>query len=400
MAQGHGNPVPSGRAAGPTPERAGGAGIQGPLAPKWPKRGETINRTESSGGFLQAFQKSGKKLAIIGAGAWGTALAFHASHQGLRVHIWARREEIARSINEKHENPAFLPGVRLPRGVVATSDPREAVGGALLVLWVVPSHGLREVARRILPYLEAGAAQVSASKGIEDESFRTMTQVLAEETPEGAKANVGALSGPSFAREVGQGLPTAVTLGMADEPTAKAVQGLLSAPIFRIYTTQDTLGVELGGALKNVYAIAAGICDGLELGLNARAAFLTRALGEMTRLARVMGAQPLTLSGLSGMGDLILTATGALSRNRQVGMRMAAGESLDEILAGRRDVAEGVRNAKSVWGMAQRLGVKMPTCREVYKVLYEGKPLRQGMVDLLTRRLKDEFQPEALGASR
>jgi glycerol-3-phosphate dehydrogenase (NAD(P)+) len=269
--------------------------------------------------------------------------------------------------------------------------------GARLVIWAVPSHGMRAVAGRILPLAEEGSVHLSAAKGLEDVSFLTMTRVLESLAPEGLSCAFGALSGPSFAGEVALGLPTALTLGMADPAVAEAVQCLLSAPTFRIYTTRDTLGCELGGALKNVYAIAAGVCDGLRLGLNARAAFLTRALSEMTRLAKVMGANPLTLMGLSGMGDLILTATGELSRNRRVGLRLGAGESLDEILAGRRDVAEGVKNAKSFWGLGQSLGVSMPVCREVYRVLYEGKPLRQGMVDLLTRRLKEEVHPEVLG---
>jgi glycerol-3-phosphate dehydrogenase (NAD(P)+) len=337
------------------------------------------------------------KIAVIGAGAWGTTLALHAARQGLKTQLWARSEEVTRKINEERENPSFLPGAKLAGALSATSSPEEAMLGAELIIWVVPSHGLRQVARKLLPHLEPGALQVSASKGIEDESFRTMTQVLLEESP--VPTLVGALSGPSFAKEVALGLPTAVTLGMESVAAAKEVQSLLSTPTFRLYTTADWLGVELGGALKNVYAIAAGICDGLEMGLNARAAFLTRALSEMTRFATVLGAHPLTLSGLSGMGDLLLTATGELSRNRRVGLRIGRGESLDSILEGRRDVAEGVKNAKSVWGMAQKLKVSVPVAREVYRTLYEGKNPRQGMVDLLTRRLKDEFRPEILEES-
>jgi glycerol-3-phosphate dehydrogenase (NAD(P)+) len=335
-------------------------------------------------------------VAVIGAGAWGTALALHAARLGHRVTVWARRPEIADRINSFRDNPDFLPGTRLDGAMTAVTDPRLAVEGAALAVWAVPSHGLRDVARQVLPHLPEGAAQVSASKGIEDGTFLTMSEILRSETPPGRATEVGALSGPSFAKEVASGLPTAVTLGMRDKPTARLVQQLLSAPVFRIYTTEDIRGVELGGALKNVYAIAAGICDGLSLGLNARAAFLTRALAEMARLAGVLGAHPLTLSGLSGMGDLILTATGELSRNRQVGLRLGAGESLESILSGRRDVAEGVRNASSVWGMAQSRKVGTPVAREVYRVLYEGKSPRQGMVDLLTRRLKDEIHPELL----
>jgi glycerol-3-phosphate dehydrogenase (NAD(P)+) len=335
-------------------------------------------------------------VTVVGAGAWGTALALHAARLGHTVTLWARRREIADRINREHENPDFLPGVKLNGRLTAVSDPAEAAGGAALVIWAVPSHGMREVAREILPTLADGAAQVSASQGIEDQTFLTMSEILASEAPPGRAYAVGALSGPSFAAEVARGLPTAVTLGMRDAATARLVQSLLSAPVFRIYTSEDLRGVELGGALKNIYAIAAGICDGLELGLNARAAFLTRALSEMTRLAGVLGAHPLTLSGLSGMGDLILTATGELSRNRRVGLRLGHGESLDDILSGRRDVAEGVRNAKAVWGVAQSRKVGMPVAREVYRVLHEGKSPRQGMVDLLTRRLKDEIHPEVL----
>jgi glycerol-3-phosphate dehydrogenase (NAD(P)+) len=317
----------------------------------------------------------------------------------MKVKIWAFEEEVAQKINKERENPTFLPGVKLTGDIVATTSPQEALSEAPLSLWVVPSHAFREVARSLLPFLEPNSILLSASKGIEDETFLTMTEVLLQEAPPGLDLKVGALSGPSFAKEVSLGLPTAVTLGMSDAQIAKVVQSLLSTPIFRIYTSTDTLGAQLGGALKNVYAIAAGVCDGLELGLNARAAFLTRALGEMTRLALVMGAHPLTLSGLSGMGDLILTATGELSRNRQVGLRIGRGEDLEMILSGRRDVAEGVKNTKSAWGLAQKYGVSMPTAREVYRVLYEGKHPRQGMVDLLTRRLKDEFQSTVLDRS-
>jgi glycerol-3-phosphate dehydrogenase (NAD(P)+) len=235
---------------------------------------------------------------------------------------------------------------------------------------------------------------VSASKGIEDETSATMVQILEEEFRHPHFGlELGALSGPSFAREVALGLPTAVTLAMRSRPLARAVQAFLSAPTFRIYTSLDLVGVELGGALKNVYAIAAGICDGFGLGLNARAAMLPRALGEMTRIAVALGANPMTLAGLSGMGDLILTATGELSRNHQVGFRLGRGEKLADILAWRRDVVEGVRNARSVHGLAQRCQVEMPMAREVYRVLYEGKEPRQGLADLLSRPLKDELDP-------
>jgi glycerol-3-phosphate dehydrogenase (NAD(P)+) len=310
------------------------------------------------------------------------------------VKLWARRPELADQIQKDRENPAFVPGQKLPSTMVVSSDPVEVVKGASLIIWVVPSHAFRSVCRLFLPAASPKAVHVSASKGIEDETFSTMTSILAQEADYPVKA--GVLSGPSFAKEVAKGLPTAVTLAFRDEATGNFVQSLLSAPVFRLYTSQDVLGAELGGALKNVYAIAAGISDGLELGLNARASLITRSIAEMSRIAKVMGANPLTVSGLSGAGDLILTATGELSRNRRVGLRLGSGEKLEDILYGTHEVAEGVKNAKSVWGLAQTKEVSAPTAREVFRVLYEGKQPRQGMVDLLTRRLKQELPSEIL----
>jgi glycerol-3-phosphate dehydrogenase (NAD(P)+) len=334
-------------------------------------------------------------VAVVGAGAWGTTLAIQTARQGLKVRLWARRPEVAERLELDRENQALVPGQRFPSTLKATSDPAEAVEGAGLVLWAVPSHAFRCVAKKVIPHAPKGAVHVSASKGIEDESFSTMTMVLESEAP--APIVVGALSGPSFAKEVARGLPTAVTLAASDPAAGQWVQSLISTPVFRLYTSCDLIGVQLGGALKNVYAIAAGICDGLELGLNARAALTTRAIMEMSRLAVVLGANPMTLSGLSGIGDLFLTSTGELSRNRQVGLRIGAGEDLESIVSGRREVAEGVKNAKSVHGLAQVHKIAMPTAREVYRVLYEGKPPKRGMVDLLTRRLKSELPAEIGG---
>jgi glycerol-3-phosphate dehydrogenase (NAD(P)+) len=331
------------------------------------------------------------KLAIIGAGAWGTALAVHASRLNLAVSLWANEPEVAEQINRERVNQAFLPNVKLPEGLAASTDLEQVLDGQRLVLTVVPSHVMRTVAARMAPALAPEALVISASKGIEDETSATMLQILEEELD--STLELGALSGPSFALEVALGLPTAVTLAMKSRPLARMVQALLSAPTFRIYTSFDLVGVELGGALKNVYAIAAGICDGFSLGFNARAAMLPRALGEITRMAVALGANPMTLAGLSGMGDLILTATGELSRNHQVGFRLGQGEKLAAILAGRRDVAEGIRNARSVYGLAQRYQVEMPMAAEIYRVLYEGKEPRQAMADLLRRPLKDELDP-------
>ncbi len=337
------------------------------------------------------------RVALIGAGSWGTALAAHCARQGLGVTLWARKPEVAEQINYEHENRAFLPGLKLPHSIRATTDLAEALAGQSVVLLVVPSHVVRELAREMAPLVAPGAAVISASKGIEDESAKSMAQILEEVLPPQKGLAVGAISGPSFAREVAEGFPTAVTLALASRPLATSLQIMLSSPTFRIYTSPDIIGVEIGGALKNVYAIATGICDGFRLGFNARAALLTRALGEMTRMAVVMGANPLTLTGLSGMGDLILTATGELSRNRKVGLRLGAGEKLEDIMAGSREVAEGVRNARSVHNMALRHDLDMPMAREVYRVLYEGKEPRHGMVDLLTRKLKDELDPRYMG---
>ena len=335
------------------------------------------------------------QMAVIGAGAWGTALAAHAARQGLAVTLWANEPEVVVQINQERVNHDFLPEVELPDGLRAVSSLEEALAGQKLVLMVAPSHFMRSVAVKMAPHLPGDALVISASKGIEDETSATMVQILEEEFQHPHFGlELGALSGPSFAREVALGLPTAVTLAMRSRPLARAVQTLLSAPTFRIYTSLDLVGVELGGALKNIYAIATGICDGFALGLNARAAMLPRALSEMTRMAVALGGNPLTLAGLSGLGDLILTATGELSRNRQVGLRLGRGEKLADILAGRRDVAEGIRNAKAVHGLARRLGVEMPMAREIYRVLYEDKEPRQSMVELLSRPLKDELDTQ------
>ena len=358
-------------------------------------KAEDKSAEDIQAGGRSVFGPVSRAVAVIGAGAWGTTLAIQTARQGLKVRLWARRPEVAERLELDRENKALVPGQRFPSTLMVTSDPAEAVDAAGLILWVVPSHAFRAAAKLIIGHAPAGAVHVSASKGIEDESFSTMTDILSAEA--GKPVIVGALSGPSFAREVARGLPTAVTLACIDSGAGQWVQSLISTPVFRLYTSSDLVGGQLGGALKNVYAIAAGISDGLELGLNARAALITRAIMEMTRLAVVMGANPLTLSGLSGTGDLFLTATGELSRNRQVGLRLGAGDDLASILEGRREVAEGVKNAKSVHGLAQAHHLAMPTAREVYRVLYEGKPPKKGMVDLLTRRLKSELPAEVGG---
>ncbi|MDR3203418.1 MAG: NAD(P)-dependent glycerol-3-phosphate dehydrogenase [Deltaproteobacteria bacterium] len=338
---------------------------------------------------------SSPNVAVVGAGAWGIALALVAARQGLKVSLWARNELKAKEMQEQRDNPTLIPVAKLPPSLSISSIPAQVVSAANLIIWAIPSHAFRSAVKNILPLAPLEAVHVTASKGIEDDTFATMTSVLISEAAGPIK--VGAISGPSFALEVVEGLPTAVTLASNHREAGLWVQSLLSAPGFRIYTSSDLIGVELGGALKNVYAIAAGISDGLGLGLNARAALITRALNEMIRLSKAAGANPTTLSGLSGAGDLILTCTGNLSRNRQVGLRIGAGEKLEAILSSSKGVAEGVKNAKSVWGLANSLKQSLPMAREVYRVLYEDKSPRQGLVDLLTRRLKEEMPEELKG---
>jgi len=329
-------------------------------------------------------------IAVVGAGSWGTALAGCLARRGLPVRLWAYEPEVAAAINEQHENPVFLSGFRLPESLTATNDGAEALHGATLVLSVVPSHVVRSVWTSLEPHLPADAVLVSASKGIEGGTCQLMNAVLDDVIPDLGAARFACLSGPSFAREVIQDKPCAVVVASADEDTARRVQVCMSGPTFRIYTTDDVVGTEMGGALKNVVAIAVGASDGLELGLNARAALITRGLAEITRVAVAAGANPLTLAGLAGVGDLVLTCTGALSRNRFVGEELGKGRSLGEILEGMRMVAEGVRTTRSAKELNRRLGVEMPITDQVHRMLYEDLPPAEATAGLLSRSLKSE----------
>jgi len=324
-------------------------------------------------------------VTVLGAGSWGTALAKVLAERQHDVRLWARSSELVRSISTDGENAAYLPGISLPSNVRATNDLAQALDGAVSVYVVVPSHGLRDVLTKALPYLPPKAALISASKGIENDSLLLMTQVIEQIVPAGMKNQVCALGGPSFAKEAGLGMPTAVCIASKDQGLAERVQLELMNDRFRVYTTDDLIGVELGGALKNVVAIAVGAADGLGCGLNARAALITRALAEMSRLAIHMGAHPLTLAGLAGLGDLVLTCTGDLSRNRRVGLELARGRTLDEVVGEMRMVAEGVRTAKSAHALATREGVDMPITREVHAALYEGKAPQEAVSSLLSR---------------
>jgi glycerol-3-phosphate dehydrogenase (NAD(P)+) len=332
-----------------------------------------------------------KKIAVIGAGAWGTALAAHAARLDHEVVIWAREPEVVRDVNERSENRLFLEGVALPKSLRASSVPAEALEGAEVVILVPPSAFLRNVAGLVAEHVSKTARIVIASKGIDERTLGLMTDVTAEAMPDHDAASMCALSGPSFAREVASGLPTDVVVASKSAEAVADVADALHSPMFRVYTSRDPIGVEVGGAMKNVLAIAAGACDGLGLGLNARAALITRGLSEMARLGVALGGDPLTLMGLSGVGDLILTSTGALSRNRSLGMKVAEGIEAGKYLAGQRTVAEGYLTARAAWRLAQKLGVDVPITEQVYYVLHEDRPLLEAMKMLLTRAQKDEL---------
>lgn len=329
------------------------------------------------------------QIAVLGAGSWGTALARHLGRRGHRVSLWARGGALAEQVQETRVNSVYLPDVQLPDSVAVVSDLECAVAGAQVVFFVVPSHGLREVARLCAPLLEPRTPVVSATKGIENGSLMLMTQVLVDEL--GADFDqVAALGGPSFAREVALDMPTAVCIASASLQRACAIQELLAGDRFRVYTSDDVVGVELGGALKNVIAIAAGTADGLGFGHNARAGLITRGIAEITRLATRLGAHALTLSGLSGLGDLVLTCTGDLSRNRAVGIELGKGRRLADVLAEMKMVAEGVRTADSACALAARERVEMPITTEVYNVLHHDKSALAAVESLLGRALRHE----------
>ncbi len=327
---------------------------------------------------------------MLGAGSWGTALAKHLADKGHRTALWARRADLVHAMRATHENERYLRGIPLPETLEPSDDLRAVLRDADFVVVVTPSHGLRDMIREAKPLLRPGAPVVTASKGIENGSLMLMTDVLRDELGAGSEERLCALGGPSFAREVALSMPTAVCVASASEATAKAVQTLFASDRFRVYTTDDLVGVELGGALKNVIAIAVGAADGLGFGHNARAGLITRGIAEIARLAVHMGANPQTLAGLSGLGDLVLTCTGDLSRNRRVGLELGRGRSLSEVLADMTMVAEGVKTAASAHALAEREGVDMPITTEVYRALYESKSPGAAVESLLGRALRAE----------
>ena len=326
-------------------------------------------------------------VAVLGAGSWGTTLANLLAAKGETVRLWAYEAEVVEAINRTHENPVFLPGVPLGEGLRAFSDPRAAVAGAETIVSAPPSHVTRAVVNQVRDAVTPDVLVVSATKGIENDTLALMSQVFAERLP---GARFAALSGPSFALEVCQGQPTAVVAASRDEDSARQAQQLFATPTFRVYSGRDVIGVELAGALKNVIAIAAGILEGLGLGHNPRAALITRGLAEITRLGVAMGADPLTFAGLAGMGDLVLTTTGSLSRNRALGVALAQGQTLDEYRAAHRSVAEGANTSRAGVALGARMGVELPIIQKVSEVLFSGKPARDAVPELMGRELKAE----------
>ena len=330
------------------------------------------------------------RFAVVGSGAWGTALAAHIARLEHEVVMWAFEPEVAGEIGTRHTNETFLPGVPLPATIRASHEVAAVVEGADVVVLVPPSSHLRRVSAAVAPALSPDAIVVVATKGIEEGSLKLMSEVLRETMPAVEPSRLAFLSGPTFAREVARGLPTDVAVACTDMATATRVQGLLHSVAMRVYTTTDPIGVQVGGAIKNVMAVAIGACDGLGMGLNARAALITRGLAEITRLGVAMGAHPLTCIGMSGVGDLVLTCTGTLSRNRRVGQALGAGRSLAEATSETRMVAEGVRTTLAACALAERAGVEMPIAMQMREVLYRGRPPREAVEALMLRMLKRE----------
>lgn len=333
---------------------------------------------------------SEERIAVIGAGSWGTALANLLAAKGLDTTIWAYEEAVASSIEREHRNCMYLTEVPLDPRLRATRSIEDAVAGASFIVSVSPTHVVRQVMSAAAPYIDRNAVVVSASKGIEVETLAMMDVVLAEVLPPSNARRTAFLSGPSFALEVAHRHPTAVTLAATDPAIASRVQELFQTEYFRVYTTSDVVGVELGGALKNVIAIASGVVVGMGYGHNTQAALITRGLAEITRLAVALGAHPMTLAGLAGMGDLILTCTGGLSRNRAVGVALGQGRALDDIVREMTMVAEGVRTTRSASRLAERQAVEMPIVQEIHALLFEGRSPEQAVENLMMREPKAE----------
>jgi glycerol-3-phosphate dehydrogenase (NAD(P)+) len=334
-------------------------------------------------------------IAVIGAGAWGTAIAITLGRKEHKVHLWAYEKEVVESVNARHTNDLFLAGESIPGSVHASSSLPEVLGNAQIVVSVMPSHHARRVWQQMKPHLTRDMIFVSATKGIENDTFLRMTEVIRQVLAEGNgfAPRLGALSGPSFAKEVAQSHPTAITVGSNDTDLVQSVQREFSGPVFRVYSNDDPVGVELGGALKNIIAIAAGVVDGLGLGYNTAAALITRGLAEITRLTVACGGRAETMAGLAGLGDLVLTCTGGLSRNRTVGVELGKGRKLDDIIAGMHGmVAEGVLTTNAAVGLAKKMGVEMPITEQMHAILQQGKAPKDAIRDLMTRPWTSEVR--------
>jgi glycerol-3-phosphate dehydrogenase (NAD(P)+) len=335
-----------------------------------------------------------QKIGVVGGGSWGTALANLLAGKGYAIDLWVFEKEVRDQILASGENSIFLPDVKLSSNLHPSNDIAEVISGKEMVVVVVPSHVLRETTLRMAGHISKETIVVSASKGIENKTHLTMTGVIQETLSKIPRENLAVISGPSFASEVARKLPTVVTAASKDPDVGALVQQVLATPYFRVYTSDDVIGVELGGSLKNVIAIAAGVIDGLKLGLNTRAALITRGMTEIRRLGLKMGANPRTFTGLAGFGDLILTCTGHLSRNHTVGKKIGQGEKVKDILGQMRMVAEGVKTAKSVYNLSRKLEVEMPISHEIYRILYEDLSPREAVARLMTRDLKQELDEE------
>ena len=340
------------------------------------------------------------RVTVIGAGAWGTALANLLADAGAEVRMWAREPEVVQSVNATGKNTLYLEGARLNRALGVTNSLAEALEGADVVVWVCPVQYSASLLVEAGPLIPPGATIVSASKGIEVATLRRMDEIFAEAVPREQAERLCVLSGPSFAREVVAGAPTAVVVASHDRPSRLRVQALFQTDRFRVYTNPDVVGVELGGALKNVIALAAGVAAGLELGHNAVAALMTRGLAEMSRLGVALGAQPATFAGLAGMGDLVLTCTGGLSRNRTVGVLLGQGRTMEEIMGEARTVAEGVATVRAVHFLARGLGVEMPVSSEVFRIIAEGLDPMEALHRLMTREPTSEHPGTSAAGER
>ncbi len=331
------------------------------------------------------------RIGVVGGGSWGTALAKLLADKGFVLDLWVFESEVKELIEKERENKIFLPNIKLPDNIIPSNDLEAVVKEKDLVLVVVPSHCMRDVAEQMKNFISPETIVVTASKGIENKTHLTMTQILAEKIDFLPKENFAVLSGPSFAKEVANKIPTVVAAASFSRDVSEYVQKIFSCPTFRVYVNDDPIGTQIGGAMKNVLAIAAGICDGMKMGLNPRAALITRGLTEMNRLGTKLGADPLTLAGLAGVGDLLLTCTGDLSRNYTVGKQIGEGKNLDEIISEMRTVAEGVKTTRSVYNLSKKLGVDLPICNEVYAVLFEGLSVKETVDRLMNRSLKHEL---------